>query len=124
MLWARKRLGMLHWGTPRASGWLAGSRLASSCAQMMMMMMMLLLSSGSHFAGELTGSWRGREILLVGFSWREGGWVLYPIEIVLQRGSRHNDDDDNNNNVNDNVNNSRKNYDTWSCNNESKTIIS
>ena len=26
MLWACERLGMLHWGTPRASGWLAGSR--------------------------------------------------------------------------------------------------
>ena len=53
MLRAREMLGMLHWGTPRASGWLADSRRASSCAQMMMMM--LLLPTGSHFAGKLAG---------------------------------------------------------------------
>ena len=54
MLQAREMLGMLHWGTPRASGCLAGYWRASSCAQMMMMMM-LLLPMGSHFAGKLTG---------------------------------------------------------------------
>ena len=40
-------------GYSRASGWLADSRSASSCAQMMMMM--LLLPTGSHFAGKLAG---------------------------------------------------------------------
>ena len=32
MLRAREMLGMLHWCTPCASGWLAGSRRASSCS--------------------------------------------------------------------------------------------
>ena len=53
MLRARERLEMLHRGTPRASGWLTGSRRASGCTQMMMMMM-LLLPPGSHFAGKLS----------------------------------------------------------------------
>ena len=53
MLRTLERLGMFHWGTPRASGWLAGSRHAFSCAQMMMML--LPLSTGSYFAGKLAG---------------------------------------------------------------------
>ena len=82
-------LRMLHWGTPRASGWLAGSRRASSCAQMIMMMMMLLLPTGSHFSEKLTGFYWGREILLVVFSWRDGSQVIDPVELTFQGRSHH-----------------------------------
>ena len=64
MLRAREMLGMLHWGTPRASGWLAGSRRASSCAQMMMMMMLLYCLRGLILRGSLRGSVEGGR-----FSW-------------------------------------------------------
>ena len=49
MLRACEMLGMLHWGTPHASGCLVDSRHASSCTQMMMMM--LLLPTGVSFCG-------------------------------------------------------------------------
>ena len=47
------RLEMLHRGTHRASGWLAGSRCASRCTWMMMML--FPLPSGPYFPGKLAG---------------------------------------------------------------------
>ena len=81
-------LGMLHWGTHRASGWLAGSRHASSCAQMMMML--LPLPAGSHFAGKLAGFCWGRVIFFAVISWRDGGWVRDPVEAAFHGRSGHN----------------------------------
>ena len=63
MLWALEGPGMLHWGTYRGTGRLAGSRLASSLAEMMMMMLSWF-PAGSHLYGELAGFFWGREILL------------------------------------------------------------
>ena len=59
MLWALEGLGMLHWGTHRRTGRLAGSRLASSLAEMMMMMLPLS-PAGPHLPGELAGFFWGR----------------------------------------------------------------
>ena len=87
MLRACEMLGMLHWGTPRASGWLAGSRRASSCAQMMMML--LLLSTGSHFVRKFAGFCWGREIFFSIFSWRDGSRVSDPVEVTFQGRSCH-----------------------------------
>ena len=64
MLWALEGLGMLHWGTHRGTGRLAGSRLASSLAEMMMMMMIPVSPAGPHLPGELAGFFWGREVLL------------------------------------------------------------
>ena len=47
MLWALEGLGMLHWGTHRGAGRLAGSRLASSYDWTLMMMMLSLSSAGA-----------------------------------------------------------------------------
>ena len=63
MLWALEGLGMLHWGTHRRAGQLAGSRLASSY-DWTLMMMLSLSSAGPHLPGELAGFFWGREILL------------------------------------------------------------
>ena len=54
MLWALEGLGILHWGTHRGAGGLAGSRQASSYAWMLMMMMLPLCPAGSHLPGEFT----------------------------------------------------------------------
>ena len=64
MLWALEGLGMLHWGTHRRAGRLAGSRLASSYAWMLMLMMLSLSPAGSHLSGEFAGFFWGREVLL------------------------------------------------------------
>ena len=77
MLRAREMLGMLHWGTPHASGWLADSRCVCSCAQVMMMI--LLLPTGSHFVGKLAGFCSGREIFLVVSSWRKGAGSAFQL---------------------------------------------
>ena len=63
LLWALEGLGMLHWGTHRGTGQLAGSRLASSLAEIMMMMLPLS-PAGPHLSGELAGFFWGREVLL------------------------------------------------------------
>ena len=63
MLWALEGKGMLHWGAHRGTGRLAGSRLASSLAEMMMMMLSWF-PVGPHLSGELAGFFWGREILL------------------------------------------------------------
>ena len=68
MLWVLEGLGMLHWGTHRGNGQLAGSRLASSLAEMMMMMMLPLSPAGPHFPGELVGFFWGREVLFAAIS--------------------------------------------------------
>ena len=54
MLWALEGLRMLHWGTHRWAGRLAGSRLASSY-DAMLLMMLSLSSAGPHLSGELAG---------------------------------------------------------------------
>ena len=63
MLWALEGLRMLHWGTHRGAGRLAGSRLASSY-DAMLLMMLSLFSAGPHLSGELAGFFWGRGILL------------------------------------------------------------
>ena len=63
MLWALEGPGMLRWGTHRGTGRLAGSRLASSLAEMMMLMLSGF-PAGPHLSGELAGFFWGREILL------------------------------------------------------------
>ena len=62
MLWALEGLVMLHWGTHRGTGRLAGSRLVSSLAEMMMMMLSWF-PAGPHFSGDLAVFFSGREIL-------------------------------------------------------------
>ena len=64
MLWALEGLGMLHWGTHRGAGRLAGSRLASSYDWTLMMTMLSLSSAGPRLSGELAGFFWGREDLL------------------------------------------------------------
>ena len=60
MLWALEVLGMLHWGTHRRTGQLAGSRLASSLAEMMMLMLPLS-PAGPHLPGDIAGVfWGGK----------------------------------------------------------------
>ena len=60
MLWALEGLRMLHWGTHRGAGQLAGS----SYTWMLMMMMLPLSPAGSHLPGEFTGFFWGRAVLL------------------------------------------------------------
>ena len=59
MLWALEGPGMLRWGTHRRAGRLAGSRLASSLAEMMMLMLSGI-PAGPHLSGELAGFFWGR----------------------------------------------------------------
>ena len=63
MPWALEGMGILHWGTHRGTWRLAGSRLASSLAEMMMMMLPLSPAE-PHLPGELAGLLWGREVLL------------------------------------------------------------
>ena len=62
MLWALEGLRMLHRGTHRGTGQLAGSRLASSY-DAMLVMMLSWFPAGLHLSGELAGFFWGGEIL-------------------------------------------------------------
>ena len=81
------KLGMLHWGTPLRSGWLAVSRRASRCAWLLMMLSSL--PPGPHLPGEFAWLYCRRRIFFVVVSGTDGGWVGDPIEAAFQERSIH-----------------------------------
>ena len=82
-----RKLGMLHLGTPRRSGWLAGSRRASRCVWLLMMLSSL--PSGSHLSGEFAWLCCRGMVLFAVVSGRDGGRVRDPVEAAFQGRSGH-----------------------------------